>query len=113
MKSFYEAHREFKKRLGLDNKRMAEIAHKAKETLINQNGISDKDHNVFMLGFIAGYKDAMDAVRKDEAIAFGKWITENAFEPTGINKWEQCYTKAGDETTYSTKQLYELFKKEK
>lgn len=52
---------------------------------------------------------AMDAARKDEAIAFGEWLRKmGMIDFKGM--WIQA---AGNSTRWTTEQLYELFKKQK
>lgn len=55
---------------------------------------------------------AMSEFAQQEAIAFAEWCTRNGFEPCGINKWWEIYASAGDETEYTSEQLYSLFKKQ-
>ncbi len=62
-----------------------------------------------IIKYIPYFIAAMDAARKDEAIAFGNWCVDN-YTKIQNNLWASY--KEHDYERYTTEQLYQIFKRQ-
>jgi hypothetical protein len=73
------------------------------EKVINWNQIFRQNPTIIESAY-----EAMDAARKDEAVAFGNWILQNAYHKEGC--WYLYKDMSGE--IYTTEQLYTIFKQQ-